>query len=113
MADADLDVDQIRQAVIAELRKAIGFVRWCWPLTDPDTGLAASGIGSRVLISSGVGNRSLEMPLTLYRRSCMDERPSNAMCGLTVCRRLRHLSHIDVRTDQSSGKNWSSSSLAR
>lgn len=45
MSQANLDVEQIRRAVIAELRKAIGFVRWCWPLTDPDTGLAASGIG--------------------------------------------------------------------
>jgi DNA-binding CsgD family transcriptional regulator len=45
MTRADLDVEQIRRAVIAELHKAIGFVRWCWPLTDPDTGLAASGIG--------------------------------------------------------------------
>jgi DNA-binding CsgD family transcriptional regulator len=45
MLDAELDVEQMRREVIAELRKAIGFVRWCWPLTDPDTGLAASGIG--------------------------------------------------------------------
>jgi DNA-binding CsgD family transcriptional regulator len=45
MTRADIDVEQIRRAVIAELRKAIGFARWCWPLTDPDTGLATSGIG--------------------------------------------------------------------
>jgi len=42
---ADLDVEEARLAAIAELRRAIGFVRWCWPLTDPDTGLAMSGIG--------------------------------------------------------------------
>jgi DNA-binding CsgD family transcriptional regulator len=45
MVEADLDVDETRRAAIAELRKAVGFARWCWPLTDPDTGLAASGIG--------------------------------------------------------------------
>jgi DNA-binding CsgD family transcriptional regulator len=45
MIQADLDVEQVRRAAIAELRRAIGFTRWCWPLTDPDTGLAMSGIG--------------------------------------------------------------------
>jgi DNA-binding CsgD family transcriptional regulator len=45
MAHADLDVEQARREAIAELRRAIGFARWCWPLTDPDTGLAMSGIG--------------------------------------------------------------------
>jgi len=45
MIQADLDVEQVRHAAIAELRRAIGFARWCWPLTDPDTGLAMSGIG--------------------------------------------------------------------
>ena len=45
IADADLDAEQARCAAITELRHAIGFERWCWPLTDPDTGLAMSGIG--------------------------------------------------------------------
>jgi len=45
IAESDLDVEQARRAAIAELRRAIGFERWCWPLTDPDTGLAMSGIG--------------------------------------------------------------------
>jgi DNA-binding CsgD family transcriptional regulator len=45
LIDADLDAEQARRAAITELRKAIGFARWCWPLTDPDTGLAMSGIG--------------------------------------------------------------------
>jgi DNA-binding CsgD family transcriptional regulator len=49
---ADLDVDEARRAVIAELRKAIGFARWCWPLTDPDSGLAMSGIGEFDFASS-------------------------------------------------------------
>ena len=45
MTQADLDVEDVRRAAIAELRRAIGFARWCWPLTDPDSGLAMSGIG--------------------------------------------------------------------
>ncbi|HWK12047.1 MAG TPA: helix-turn-helix transcriptional regulator [Vicinamibacterales bacterium] len=45
LARAPLDADEARRAAIGELRRAIGFERWCWPLTDPDTGLAVSGIG--------------------------------------------------------------------
>jgi DNA-binding CsgD family transcriptional regulator len=35
----------MRRAAIAELRRAVGFDRWCWPLTDPESGLATGGIG--------------------------------------------------------------------
>jgi DNA-binding CsgD family transcriptional regulator len=45
MIEADLDAEAIRRSAVAELRRAIGFARWCWPVTDPDTGLAMSGIG--------------------------------------------------------------------
>jgi DNA-binding CsgD family transcriptional regulator len=45
LAAADLDIEEARRAAIAELRRAIGFERWCWPLTDPGTGLATGGIG--------------------------------------------------------------------
>jgi DNA-binding CsgD family transcriptional regulator len=45
LATADLDPDAARLAVIAELRRCVGFDRWCWPLTDPDSGLSTSGIG--------------------------------------------------------------------
>src|SRR5579884_1708979 len=45
LLEAHVDGEEVRHEAIAELRRAIGFVRWCWPLTDPDTGLATSGIG--------------------------------------------------------------------
>ncbi len=45
MSRGDLDVEQARRTAVAELRRAIGFTRWCWPLTDPASGLATSGIG--------------------------------------------------------------------
>jgi len=45
MTHADLDGEQARRSAIDELRRAVGFVRWCWPVTDPETGLAMSGIG--------------------------------------------------------------------
>jgi len=44
LAGADLDPEQARLAAIDELRRAVGFERWCWPLTDPASGLATSGI---------------------------------------------------------------------
>jgi DNA-binding CsgD family transcriptional regulator len=45
LAAADLDADEVRHATIVELRRVVGFERWCWPLTDPDSALSMSGIG--------------------------------------------------------------------
>jgi DNA-binding CsgD family transcriptional regulator len=45
LAEADLDPEQMCRAAVAEVRRAVGFSRWCWPLTDPDTAVAASGTG--------------------------------------------------------------------
>ena len=35
--------ESLHREVIAELRRAIGFDRWCWPLADPDTLIPGSG----------------------------------------------------------------------
>jgi hypothetical protein len=32
-----LDRDAMQHEAIAELRAAIGFNRWCWPLGDPES----------------------------------------------------------------------------
>jgi DNA-binding CsgD family transcriptional regulator len=45
LAEAELDPEDARRAAIAALRPAVGFDRWCWPLTDPATALSTSGIG--------------------------------------------------------------------
>jgi DNA-binding CsgD family transcriptional regulator len=45
LADAGLDAADARRAAITELRRAIGFDRWCWPLTDPDSILSTNGVG--------------------------------------------------------------------
>jgi DNA-binding CsgD family transcriptional regulator len=45
LAGSDLGADEIRREAIEALRPAVGFDRWCWPLTDPDSGLSVSGIG--------------------------------------------------------------------
>jgi DNA-binding CsgD family transcriptional regulator len=44
LADSAQDVDSLRRDVIAELKRAIGFERWCAPLVDPDTLIAHTGI---------------------------------------------------------------------
>jgi DNA-binding CsgD family transcriptional regulator len=45
LVDAGLDAEEARYAAIAALRRAVGFERWCWPLTDPGSILSTSGIG--------------------------------------------------------------------
>jgi predicted methyltransferase MtxX (methanogen marker protein 4) len=44
LAGSAQDVDSLRREVIAELKRAIGFERWCAPLVDPDTLIAHTGI---------------------------------------------------------------------
>jgi DNA-binding CsgD family transcriptional regulator len=45
LAGAGLGPDDARRAAIAELRRVVGFDRWCWPLSDPDSALSVGGIG--------------------------------------------------------------------
>jgi DNA-binding CsgD family transcriptional regulator len=45
LVDATLDPEEARRAAIEELRRAVGFDRWCWPLTDPASALSTGGIG--------------------------------------------------------------------
>ncbi|HEY3884896.1 MAG TPA: helix-turn-helix transcriptional regulator [Vicinamibacterales bacterium] len=44
LVEADLGPEAAQRAAIDELRRAVGFERWCWPLTDPGTGLAMGGV---------------------------------------------------------------------
>jgi DNA-binding CsgD family transcriptional regulator len=45
LADAGLNAEDARHAAIGELRRAVGFERWCWPLSDPDSAVSVSGLG--------------------------------------------------------------------
>ncbi|WP_369047278.1 helix-turn-helix transcriptional regulator [Sinomonas sp. P10A9] len=45
IAEAGLDAESLRCEVVAELRRAIGFDAWCWPLVDPASNLMTTGIG--------------------------------------------------------------------
>jgi DNA-binding CsgD family transcriptional regulator len=44
LAGASLDSEAARREAIAALRPAVGFERWCWPLTDPASALSVSGV---------------------------------------------------------------------
>jgi DNA-binding CsgD family transcriptional regulator len=43
LAGSALDRESIQRETIAELRRVIGFDRWCWPLADPRTLLPLGG----------------------------------------------------------------------
>jgi hypothetical protein len=45
---AQEDIDSIRRVAVAELKRAIGFERWCVPLVDPDTLISHGYSCSRV-----------------------------------------------------------------
>lgn len=45
LAEGSLDAEEARREAIEVLRGAVGFERWCWPLTDPLSGLSLGGIG--------------------------------------------------------------------
>jgi DNA-binding CsgD family transcriptional regulator len=44
LASSTEDLESLRREAITELKRAIGFERWCAPLVDPDTLIAYSGI---------------------------------------------------------------------
>jgi DNA-binding CsgD family transcriptional regulator len=44
LAGARLPSEQARREAIAVLRPAVGFERWCWPVTDPASAVSMGGI---------------------------------------------------------------------
>jgi DNA-binding CsgD family transcriptional regulator len=44
LCQASVDAETLRFEIVEELRRAIGFAAWGWPLADPDSLLATSGI---------------------------------------------------------------------
>src|SRR5262245_24923420 len=45
---AELDPDEFRLEVVAELQRAVGFAHWCWPLVDPATLVPAGGMAEQL-----------------------------------------------------------------
>jgi DNA-binding CsgD family transcriptional regulator len=77
LAGAGLDPVAARQSAIAELRRAVGFERWCWPTTDPGSAIAAEGIAEfdlwptlpRLIALEEHGDLTSKPKLALSRRA--------------------------------------------
>jgi len=74
LADVEQDCDSLRREVIAELRQAIGFERWCAPLVDPDTLIAHTGMGET--------DHLADMPLLQLHDSSLCEVNNGVMLAL-------------------------------
>jgi DNA-binding CsgD family transcriptional regulator len=59
LCESSLDAEAIQRETITELRRVIGFDRWCWPLADPQTLIPLSGVAEHDY-GPGVA-RSLEL----------------------------------------------------
>src|SRR5215208_2078309 len=44
LGESRLDCESIQREAIAELRRVIGFGRWCWPSADPVTLMPLTGL---------------------------------------------------------------------
>ena len=44
LTESTLDATAIRYEIVAELKRAVGFERWAWPLADPETQIPLAGI---------------------------------------------------------------------
>jgi DNA-binding CsgD family transcriptional regulator len=85
LADATRDADEARLTAIAELRRVVGFERWCWPLSDPDSALSVAGIGEVDFWPSLARLVALEHggDLTSKPRLLAGDRPSVALSTAT------------------------------
>jgi DNA-binding CsgD family transcriptional regulator len=59
LSESSLDAETMQLEAIADLRRVIGFDRWCWPLADPQTLIPLSGVAEHDY-GPGVA-RSLEL----------------------------------------------------
>lgn len=79
LAGADLGAEEARRSAIEALRRAVGFERWCWPLTDPTSALATSGIAEfdlwpelpRMAVLEEHGDIASKPQLVLGRRASL------------------------------------------
>jgi DNA-binding CsgD family transcriptional regulator len=59
LSESHLDCESIQREAITDLRRVIGFDRWCWVLADPNTLIPLSGVAEHDY-GPGVG-RALEL----------------------------------------------------
>ena len=99
LADAEQDCDSLRREVIAELRQAIGFERWCAPLVDPDTLIAHTGMGET--------DHLADMPLLQLHDSSLREVNN----GVTLARGRERVGCLSAMTggDLARSRRWDES----
>lgn len=68
LSDSTLDASSLQLEVIAELRRAIGFDRWCWPVADPETLIPLSGVAEHDYGPQAGGSLALESRAATTRR---------------------------------------------
>ena len=84
LSASSLDCDAIRLEAIAELRRVVGFDRWCWPLADPETVLPCSGLAEHDYIAGVPRTLDLEYSTDGYAAKPVLARRENAAGSLAV-----------------------------
>jgi DNA-binding CsgD family transcriptional regulator len=96
LADSAQDVDSLRREVIGELKRVIGFERWCAPLVDPDTLIAHTGIAETDHIA--------ELPRLQVNDSSLRELNN----GVALARNRDHVGTLSAATggDLARSRRW-------
>jgi hypothetical protein len=68
LSESSLDAESIRRETIAELRRVIGFDRWCWLFADPQTLIPLSGVAEHDYGPGVARSLELETPAPTSRR---------------------------------------------
>lgn len=85
LADAGLPADELRRAAIAELRRAVGFDRWCFVLADPVSLMPVGGVAETDFFPSLPRMVELEQigDPTSKHTLALTPRPTAALSALT------------------------------
>lgn len=84
LGDSGGDCESIRREAMADLRRVIGFDRWCWPLADPETLLPSSGIAEHDFGPGVPRMLELEYSVDDFAAKHVVARRVNSAAGLSV-----------------------------
>ena len=96
LAESTQDSVSLRREAIAELKRVIGFDRWCVPLMDPDTLISHTGVAETDHLAD------------LDRLQLLDARLNEANNGYSVARRRSHVGLLSATTrgDLARSRRW-------
>jgi DNA-binding CsgD family transcriptional regulator len=84
LSESRLDCDSLRREAIADLRRVIGFDRWCWPLADPETLLPASGLALHDYVAAVPRALELEYSTDAFAAKHMIARRANVAASMSA-----------------------------